>query len=170
MPDKKEEDVLHPNGVFDPLLRFAFTNVSSEDFKSFWNGRPVTVKAGDTVKLTHHLAVKFLKELVDQIIIGEAKLDETNFYKNNPNALVNTYRSKKGLDLGIPAKRKEWEDKIIKQLPMEQDALQLEIMRSEFIETLSNDLKKEPSKEPVSVPSASLSGGDKMPEVFAEIK
>lgn len=167
----KEEDVLHPtNGIFNPLYRFAFTNITKEDLESFWNGRPLKVKAGETVKLTHHLAVKLTKELVDRIMITDVKLNEVNFYKNNPNTAPNMYRAPSSL--GVPAARKIWEDKIIKQLPTEKDEIQLEIMRSEMIEGLTQDLNRQTSTEPVSVPAATLSHSDnptKLPEVFAEI-
>ncbi len=162
----KKDDVLHPEGLYNPLYRFAFTNITEEDLTSYWNGRPIVVKAGQTVKLSHHLAVKLTKELVDKIMIGEAKLDETkNTTPQNP-----YYRSPKGMSLGVPAARKVWEDKIVKQLESEQDAIQLEVIRSEMIETLTNDLAAQPSTTPVGVPMANLSAGDKLPEAFAELK
>lgn len=168
-----KDEVLHPEGLYNPLLRFAFTNITNEDFVSYWNSKPITIKPGQTVKLKHHLAVKFLKELVDKIMTGEAKLDEVEYYKRNQNAAPLSYRSPKGLSLGIPAARKVWEDQIIKQLPTEEDTVEFEVMRQEFIEEIERDLNAKPSTEPVKVPVATLSGSEnptQLPPEFAELR
>jgi len=165
-----KDDILHPEGLFNPAFRFAFTNITEEDFTSYWGGKPITIKPKQTVKLRHHLAVKFLKELVDKIMQGEAKLDEVNFYKSNPNSAPNSYRSPKGLSLGVPAARKVYEDQIIKQLPSEEEGVEFEILKSEFREQLERDLSQQVSTAPVSVPAAQLSGtNNKLPSEFAEV-
>ncbi len=168
-----KDDILHPEGVFDPFARFAFTNITKEDFKSFWNSQPITVKPGQTVKLKHHLAVKFLKELVDKIMQGEAKMDEVAYYERNQNAAPNSYRSPKGLQMGVPAARKVWEDQIIKQLPTEKDTVEFELMKQEFMEEIERDTNAKVSTEPIPVPSATLSHSDhptQLPSEFAELK
>lgn len=167
-----KDDLLHPEGLYNPLLRFAFTNITKEDFVSYWNSKQFTIKAGDTVKLQHHLAVKCLKELVDKIMQGEAKMDETAYYERNQNAAPNTYRSSKGLSMGVPAARKIWEDQIIKQLPNKTDGVEFEILRQEFMEEIERDSNAKPSTEPIKVPAATLSGNEnaQLPSEFAELK
>src|ERR1700722_3052553 len=95
------------DGLFNPVLKFAFTNITDEDFVSAWNGVPITVKAGQTVTLPHHLAHKLTDELVDKIMITNIKTNETEYYKNNPNTAPNMYRAPSSL--GVPAARKVWE-------------------------------------------------------------
>lgn len=126
---------LEVNGIYNPAKRFAFTNITKEDFHSAWGGNPIDVKAGETVKLKHHLAVKLTTELVDKIMIGQVKLDETQV--NQP-----YYRSPKGTSLGVPHARKVYEDQILKELPdMPADSAEMQIIRAETIEQLSKDLK-----------------------------
>lgn len=166
------EDLLHPNGLFNPLLQFAFTNITQDDFTSYWNSKPFTIKSGQTVKLQHHLAVKCLKELVDKIMQGEAKMDETAYYERNPNSAPNSYRSPKGISMGVPLARKVWEDQIIKQLPNKAEGVELEIMKQEFLEEIKRDTSAQVSTDPIPVPTATLSGSDnptKLPKEFAEL-
>lgn len=141
MSDKN--DVMHPEGIFNPLLRFAFTNITEELFVSAWDGQPIKVPAGTTIELPHHLAVKMTKELVDKIMIGNAKLNEVEFYKNNPNTIANTYRS--ASSLGVPAARKVWEDQICRQMEVDEESPQVQVMRATIREELMKDLSAEPS-------------------------
>ncbi len=142
MADKN--DVLHPEGIYNPLLRFAFTNISEEELVSAWDGQPIKVPAGMTIELPHHLAVKLTKELVDKIMIGNAKLNEVEFYKNNPNAQMNTFRSSSSL--GVPAARKVWEEQICRQMEVDEESPQVQVMRSNIRAELMKDLSAEPSQ------------------------
>ena len=129
---------LQPKGLFNPSLRFAFTNISDEDFISHWDKVPVTVKAHETIELSvttpipgvsgHALAVKFTGELVDKIMINEAKMDELKSKDIN-------YRSPKGTSLGVPAVRKVYEDQILRELSIDEE--------SPAIQSLRNQMKKE---------------------------
>lgn len=118
---KTIQDFLYFEGMFNPVLRFAFTNVLDEDFVSYWDGVRQTVKPHTTVKLTHHLAVKFTKEIVDKLM-----------QKDN-----------KGLGMAVPATRKPYEDKVLSLLPSE-DSQELEILKSQFIEQVKEDAAREP--------------------------
>lgn len=145
MSQKSLEELLHPKmGIFDPSLRFAFTNITEEPFEVVWNGNVVTtIKAGQSVELPHYLAVKCTKELVDKIMIANAKLNEVEFYRNNPNAMPNTYRAPSSL--GVPSARKVWEDKICRLMETDEESPQVQLIRSQIREELMNDLKAEPS-------------------------
>lgn len=134
-------------GLFDPSKRFAFTNITTEDFVSAWNGSPITIKAGVTVELPHHLANKLTDELVDKIIIGDAKLDEVT--KSQP-----YYRSPIGMSLGVPAARKVWEDQIVRELAVDEESPQVQVMRAELRAELEAELTKQPSREPIPVPTS----------------
>lgn len=137
-------------GIFDPSKRFAFTNITDNDFVSAWGGSPITVKAGETIELPHHLANKLTDELVDQIMIGEAKLNEVKYYEEHPGTRINDYRAPSSL--GVPQARKVWEDKIVRQLEVDEESPNLQIERARIREELMADLKAETKSEPVKVP------------------
>lgn len=150
-----KNDVLNPEGLFNPALKFAFTNITEEEFVSAWDGQPIKVPAGATVELTHHLAVKLTKELVDKIMIGNAKLDELAFYAKNPNTAPNMYRSPSSL--GVPAARKKWEDQICRQMEVDEESPQIQIMRATIKAELMADLQKETaSSNPLANAPASI--------------
>ena len=146
--ETKKDDVLHPNGLFNPTLRFAFTNITSEDFLSYWDGQPITVKAGKTVEVSHHLAVKMTKEMVDKIMIGNAKLDELK----NTTAINPQYRSPQGMSLGVPAARKIWEDQIIKELTPDEESPDIVEMRAKLKAEILAGQNKEQA-QPVHIPT-----------------
>jgi hypothetical protein len=130
-------------GIYNPLLRFAFTNITEEEFTSAWGGEPIKIPAGHTVELPHHLAAKLTKELVDKIMIGNAKLNEIEFYQKNQNAMPNTYRA--ASSLGVPGARKVWEDQICRLLAPDEESPQTQLMRIKIKEELLRDLKAEPA-------------------------
>lgn len=126
---------LEVNGIYNPSLRFAFTNITAEEFRSAWGGSPIIVKAGETVSLPHHLAVKLTNELVDKIMIGNAKMDEVA--KNQP-----YYRSNLGGMLGVPAARKVFEDQIVRQLEVNEETPEMQVIRAQIREELIKDLSQ----------------------------
>jgi len=139
-----QEDILHPEGVYNPTLRFAWTNITEEPFSIMWDGAIVsTVGKNQTVELPQYLAVTATKALVDKIMIGNAKLDEITHYKNNPNVLPNMYRASSSL--GVPAARKVWEDQICRVLEQDEESPQIQVMRAEIREQLKADLSAESS-------------------------
>ncbi len=129
-------------GLYDPSKRFAFTNITDEPFVSAWDGQPITVQPSQTIELTHHLAVKFTGELVDKIMIGSAKMDELQ--KNQP-----YFRSPHGSSLGVPAARKVWEDQILRELQVDEESPEIQIMRAKIREEVMNDMKAEPASKEI---------------------
>lgn len=160
-------DLLHPDGLYNPALRFAFTNITDEDFTSYWSGQPIVIKAGTSVELPHHLAVKLTKELVDKIMQGEAKLDEITYYKNNPNTAPNLYRSPLGSMVGVPAARKPYEDKVCRLMEQDEESPDIQLIRAKLTEEIRANMNQEPSREPVPVPITTEPG--KLPGVFADL-
>jgi hypothetical protein len=158
MSDKTIDELLHPKmGIFDPTLKFAFTNITEEPFEIMWDGAVVTqLKAGASVELPHYLAVKCVKELVDRIMIGNAKMNELEFYQKNVNAMPNTYRA--ASSLAVPAARKVWEDQIVHLMAADEESPQVQIMRAQIKEELMKDLNAEASTgSPLENAPASLS-------------
>lgn len=164
---------LDVEGLYTPGLRFAFTNITDEDFTSHWNKIPITVKPRETIELSditplpgismgHNLAVKMTSELVDKIMINNAKLDE--IAKNQP-----YYRSPQASSLGVPGARKIWEDQILREMGQEEESPAMKMMREQLKQELLGNVEMQPSKESVtSNISAGIMGG-KMVGEFSDI-
>lgn len=144
---KTIQDFLYFEGMYNPVLRFAFTNTLEHDFVSYWGGKRYIVKPGDTVKLPHYLAVKFTKEIVDQVM----------------------QEQKMGMSLGVPAMRKPFEDKVLSILPPEEGS-ELEVIKQEFVDQVLKDASKKPGvpDEPVDTPE--LNFEDLRKKNFSEAK
>lgn len=151
------QSFFEPDGqsVFNPALRFAFTNITEEVFTSHWNKEPIVVQPHQTVELPHHLAVKLTRELVDNIMIGDAKLDELT--KNQP-----YYRSPKGASLGVPAARAVWEEQIVRQLQVDEESPEMQVMKIKIKEELQRDMAQENAETNIPIPTST--------EEFAQIK
>lgn len=151
---------LEPQGLYNPSLRFAFTNITDENFTSYYDKVPITVKPHETIEISistpivgagHQLAIKMTGELVDKIMIGEAKMDETN----NKNALNPYYRSPKGTSLGVPQARKVWEDQILRELAPDEESPAIQQMRNQMKKELLGDVEKKAEQtEPMKIPSS----------------
>lgn len=146
------------NGVYDPTKRFAFTNITEEVFTFKWDGRPITVPAGATVELPHHLAILATTDLVDKIMQGIANDDETAQRKKTGNMY---YRSPKGAMLGVPAAREVWETKILVELEPNMESPQIALIKAQLVEELKKDLTQQPA--------ARVSKMSVSPAEFAEI-
>lgn len=131
------------DGIYDPRKRFAFTNITAEPFNSAWDGQPIGVQAGQTVELPHHLAVKLTGELVDKIMIGNAKMDEVA--KSQP-----YYVSPRATSLGVPSARKVWEDQILVQIESQDNSTQAQIDLASIKAELKNNL--DPNKQVLEAP------------------
>lgn len=138
-------DAKNPS-IFNPNRRFAWTNITDEDFTAQWDGQVImTIKPNQTVELPHHLANKFTDELVDRIIIGDIKKEEDKMAKNNPNVIA---RSKRGMSLGVPETRKVYEDKIVKEIEVDLNDPQVALMRAQVRETVMGDIARAQEKAP----------------------
>jgi hypothetical protein len=127
-------------GIYDPTKRFAFKNITKEDFTFYWNSTPITVKADEEVELPHHLAVLATRNLVDKIMMADIHEEEVKMKAETKNPY---YRSPRGLTLGVPAMREPIEKKILRELTRSESKVtesQLGIIRSELKENLVKDL------------------------------
>jgi hypothetical protein len=119
-------------------------DITEEEFTSAWDGNPIKVPAGATIELTHHLAAKMTKELVDKIMIGNAKLNELEHYSKNPNTQPNMYRAPSSR--GVPSARKVWEDQICRQLDVDEESPQIQVIRAQIRSEIMADLNTEAPK------------------------
>ena len=124
-------------GVYNPSRRFAFTNITDDLFTFHWDGKPISVKSHQTIELPHHLAIIATNRLVDKILVEESKADEVEGQKVNP-----LYRSRKGIALGgVPTYRKTFEDKILRELLVDEESPQIAVMRAQIREQLKADIE-----------------------------
>lgn len=151
------QSFFEPDGqsVFNPAWRFAWTNITDEVFTSHWNKEPIIVQPHQTIELPHHLAVKMTKELVDKIMMNEAKMDELE--KNQP-----YYRSPKGASLGVPAARQVWEEQIVRQMEVDEQSPEMQMMKIQIKEELQRDMAQENAEANIPAPKSA--------EEFAQIK
>ena len=156
-------------GVFDPTRRFAFTNITDEDFVSAWGGQQIVIKPGHTVELPHHLANKFLDEMVDKIMIGDVAAEEHRVKGDGTDFSKAYYRSPKGNQLGVPAARKVWEDKICQELEVDQNSTEMQLLGIKLREELVEDLKAQPSHGPIQMPGSINEFADLTPNANAAI-
>lgn len=140
------------DGIYDPRKRFAFTNITDEVFNSKWDGSPIVVKSQQTVELPHHLAVKMTREIVDRIMIGAAKVDEEAYKEKHPDAPF--YRSVKGMQMGIPEMRKPFEDAVLRELSVDEESPEIQVMRAQIKQELMADLSQEKSTGAPHIPSS----------------
>ncbi len=144
--------MIEPEGVYNGLARYAFTNITEEEFVSHWDGQPWIVPAGQTVELPEYMAVKMTKELVDKIMIGEVKLAEDNYYKANPGAAPNSFRAPN--QMGVPAARKVWEDKIVRQMEIDEESPQMAIERAKIRSEMEAQFKRDAQPGKVDMPAS----------------
>lgn len=147
------------DGVFNPLRRFAFTNITDDLFTFHWNSQPISVKAHDTIELPHHLMVIAAIKLVDKIMINNAKKDEIEGRK--------TDRFYRGANLmGVPEARKVYEDQIVRELAIDEESPQISVMKAQIRDQILHDIEVGAKK---AAPVESVVASVKL-ENFAEIK
>lgn len=101
-------------GKYDPDKRFVVQNVFAEDFKSFWDGKPIFIKSGDMHECEHAIAYKLTKELVDREMF---KLAEEAYIKAGDNKqFADKVRERGEMAVNNKDARKPFEDKILTEL------------------------------------------------------
>jgi len=99
-------------GIYDPSKRYGFKNITDKPFTFSWGNQPITVKAGEEIEVPEHYALLATKKIVDQIMMEEVAAEEAKMRAE----LKDPYwRSPKGISIGIPAARKVYEDKVLRE-------------------------------------------------------
>ena len=129
------------DGIYDPRRRFAFTNITAEPFTFSWGGVPTTVKPHQTIEVAHHIAVLATTKLCDQIMLGDIKRDEETYKAAHPNEPY--FRSPRSGSIGVPMARKPIEDKILRELKVDEESPEVSMMRAQMKEQLMADLNAE---------------------------
>lgn len=109
-----EADVLYFEGKYNPDRRFVIHNWTAEDFKSFWDSRPINIKAGDMHECEHAIAVKLTKEIVDREMFKEAE----RLYREAGADKAHSEKIRERAEMAVLSKelRKPLEDKTITEI------------------------------------------------------
>lgn len=126
-------------GMYDPSKRYGFKNITDEPFTFTWDSNPITIKPGVEVTLPEHLALMATHKLVDQIILNESRAEEIKMRKEYHDQY---WESSIGKSRGVPSFRKPYEDKILRELKLDEDSPEVQVMRAQVKEQVLNDLKK----------------------------
>lgn len=128
-------------GIYDPSKRFAFTNITDAPFTFAWGNSPITVKPKETIELRHHLAVLATNRIVDQIMIEEMRKKTEAEKLKNPMYLAPNQAG----SLGVPAAREPFEKQVLRELALDEESPQIQVMRAQIREEMARDLNQEKS-------------------------
>ena len=157
------------DGIYNPAKRYGVKNITDTDFTFTWNGNPITIKVGQEIELPEHMAILATTKMVDQVMHAEADEETARMRKE----LRDPYwRSPKGISAGIPMARKPYEDRVIRELSIDEKSPQYQVLRAEVKEQLLGDLKR--GQEPAApidgvVAGIAQFGNPTAPKEFAEI-
>ncbi len=156
-------------GIYDPSKRYGFKNITDKPFTFSWGNQPITVKAGEEIEVPEHYALLATKKIVDQIMMEEVATEEAKMRAE----LKDPYwRSPKGISIGIPAARKVYEDKVLRELTLNEESPQVQVMRAQIREQILSDIdNSQKPKVPVEsvVANFAQSGKATAPAEFADI-
>lgn len=156
-------------GMYDPLKRYGFKNITEEPFTFTWNSNPITVKPGVEIELPEHLAITATHKLVDQIMNKIAHEDTERLRKELKDHAA---RSPLGIAVGVPSARKPWEDKVLRELKLDEQSPEIQVLRAQTKDRIINDItNSQKASEPIeSVLGSIVSKGDgSLPKEFADI-
>lgn len=125
-----EEKVLYFEGKYNPDRRFVIHNWTTEDVRSFWDSRPIFIKAGEMYECEHAVAVKLTKEIVDREMFKAA--EEEYKAAGDNKQFAEKMRERAEMAVLSRQNRKPYEDKTITEiLPGEENPIMAK-MRAEI--------------------------------------
>jgi hypothetical protein len=139
------------NGLYNPAARYAFTNITDEVFTSYWDKIPIVVQPRETIEVSaatpilgagEAIALKMTSEMVNKIMNEEVSTDNLA-HKGEP-----YYKSPKGMNSGIPAQRKVWEDQILRPLAPDEESPFIKAERKRLRAEIEAGIVDKPSTEP----------------------
>lgn len=142
------------DGIFLPAQRYSFTNITDSPFTSRWGGIPVVVGAHQSIEVSDStpffglgngeaLAIKFTKELVDQIFAGQAKMVQNAGDETHKPGDVVYNRPAIGMMAGVPAQRKIYEDQILKKLDVDEEDGSVKSLKQALVQQLAVDSSRQ---------------------------
>lgn len=166
--DEKQQKYVD-RGMYDPRKRYGFKNITDEDFTFTWNSNPITVKPGVEIELPEHMAILATHKIVDQVMGKIAHEDTERLRKEMKDPYA---RSPLGIAMGVPTARKPFEDKVLRELKVDEQSPQIQILRAQTKEQIVNDLTNaQKPPEPLSAALGGLAqmGNPTAPAEFSEL-
>lgn len=153
--------------MYDPTKRFAFTNITDKPFTFTWDSRPITVEIGETVELPEYLAVLATAKIVDEIMTAEIKAEEDIIKKDTRDPY---YRSPRANSLAVPAARKPYEDKVVKELaPHKNNDARMQVIRASLTDEIKKDLNAKPASAISGIGDLGFKSAEQGLKEFADI-
>lgn len=160
-------------GMYNPLKRYGFKNITDTPFHFHWNDpekkNPIIVKPGVEIELPEHLAITATHKLVDEIMGKLAQEDTERLRKETRD---HTARSPLGSAMGVPAARKIWEDKILREISIDEQSPQAQVLRAQLRDGIMADISNsQKPPEPIEsvIGGIAQMGNPTAPKEFAEI-
>lgn len=156
-------------GVYDPTKRYGFKNITEKPFTFSWDNNPITVPPGEEIELPEYMAIMATHKQVDQIMSEIAFEDTVRLRKENKDYAA---RSPLGIAMGVPSARKPYEDKILRELKLDEKNPQVQILRAQIKEQLMTDLTNgQKPAAPIESVVAGIAqfGNPTAPKEFSEI-
>lgn len=157
------------SGVYDITKTYAVKNITDKPFTFRWNSNPMTIQQGKELNMPEHFMIVAVTKMVDEIMQEETRVEEVEMRKQ----LRDPYwRSPKGIALGVPAARKVYEDKIVREVKLDESDPQTQVRKVQLKEEIMGDILNS-QKPPAPIESA-LAGiastdGSAFPKEFADI-
>lgn len=156
-------------GMYDPRKRYGFKNITDEVFTFSWNGNPVSVKPQTEIELPEYMAIMATHKLVDQVMGKLAQEDTERLRKEMKD---HTARSPLGIAMGVPAARKVYEDKILRELKIDEQSPEIQVLRAQIKDQITNDIangQKPPEPIESAISGLAQMGNPTAPAEFSEI-
>lgn len=156
-------------GMYNPLKRYGFKNITDEAFTFSWNDNPITVPPGVEIELPEHLAITATHKLVDQIMQKEIHAEEEKMRRETRDAY---WKSPRGISMAVPTARKPYESKVLRELQIDERSPQFQVLRSQIKEQILGDLangQKAPDPLADLVAATIPMGSTSAPKEFSEI-
>lgn len=166
--DEKQQKFVE-RGMYNPLKRYGFTNITTEDFTFTWNSSPITVKPGVEIELPEHMAILATHKIVDQVM---NKLADEDTKRLRVEMRDSTARSPLGISVGIPAARKPFEDKVLRELKVDEQSPQVQVLKAQVRDQIIGDLtnsQKPPEPIESAISGLAQMGNPNAPKEFSEI-
>lgn len=140
-----EESVLYFEGKYDSDRRFVIHNWTSEDVQSYWDSRPIFIKAGDMYECEHAIARKLTREIVDREMFKAAEVAYRSAGADK--AIAEKLRERAEMALLSRELRRPYEDKTITEIKLGQENPIIARIREEERAKLQAESKSNLSNE-----------------------
>lgn len=156
-------------GIYDLTKTYAVKNITDKPFTFRWNSNPMTIQPGKELNMPEHFMIVAVTKMVDEIMQEETRIEEVSMRKE----LRDPYwRSPKGISMGVPAARKVYEDKIVREVQLDDSDPQTQIRKVQLKEEIMGNIldgQKQPAPIEAALGGIASTNGSAFPKEFADI-